>query len=211
MQDAKLSLWDIHTYLTRVCSHNFPKSINFTPGLLSLAAEWCHRNHFSLSAKTIPWIQSTCNSQQNTEPQFTTSHETIPIQHLQVLHTCSHYVFAAVTNVWQNPCPVKWESNLVPNGSYTEVPPWRRYVIDATSSPWGPLEHLFIVFLFFQDKCNSWRTNLLTSIRYSKSKYANLAFLSSETQELLHGGGLWSMQPLYPEAFEIFFFVFLVR
>ena len=79
MQDAKLSLWDIHTYLTRVCSHNFPNSINFTTGFLSLAAEWCHRNHFSLSAKTIPCIQSTCNSQQNTEPQFTTSHETIPI------------------------------------------------------------------------------------------------------------------------------------
>ena len=77
MQDAKL--WDIHTYLTGVCSHNFPNPINFTTGLLSLAEEWCRRNYFNLSAKTIPCIQSTWNSQQNTEPQFTTSHETTPI------------------------------------------------------------------------------------------------------------------------------------
>ena len=54
-------------------------------------------------------------------------------------------------------------------------------------------------------QCSSWRTNLHL-YGYSQSKYTNLAFLSSETQELHHGGGLWSTQPLYPESFEMFYF-----
>ena len=141
MQDAKLTLWDIHTYLTRVFSHNFPNSINFTTGLLSLAAACRMMSPHplqSVSQRLSPASNRPVTSQQNTKPQVTTKSRNHSNQHFQVLHTYSYHVFAAVTNVWQNPCPVRWGSILlVPNESYTEVPPWSRFVIDATSSPRG--------------------------------------------------------------------------